>query len=54
MPNLAPTFQCRELKQPKKERAVLFLESLGGPYGLQKRGRLALKACAMALSSPML
>jgi hypothetical protein len=33
MPNLAPTFQCRVLKQPKKEKAVLFLETLGGSYG---------------------
>jgi hypothetical protein len=54
MPNLAPTFQCRVLKQPKKERSILFLKTLGGSYRLQKRGQMALKACAMDLSSPML
>jgi hypothetical protein len=32
MPILAQTFQWKVLKQPKKERALLFLETLGGPY----------------------
>jgi hypothetical protein len=30
---LSPTFQWKVLKQPKMERAILFLETLGGSYG---------------------
>jgi hypothetical protein len=32
MPNLAPTFQCRVLKQLKRRGSYLFLETLGGLY----------------------
>jgi hypothetical protein len=39
---LAPTFQYKVLKQPKRRGSYIFLETLGGSYGsAEERGRLA-------------
>jgi hypothetical protein len=51
---LAPTFQCKVLKQPKRRGSYLFLETLGGSYGSAEREDDLLEACAMASSRPML
>ena len=51
---LGPTFQWKVIKQPKKERVILFLETQGGLYGSAEERMACLKACAMALSNPKL
>jgi hypothetical protein len=49
MPKLAPTFQCRVLKQAKRRGSYLFLETLEGLTFLQLGGDGWLKTCAMGL-----
>jgi hypothetical protein len=54
MPNLAPTFQCRVSKQPKKGGLYFFFRNPKGSYGFAKKRMVGFKACAMALSNTLL
>ena len=54
MPILAPTSKYKVLEHLKGEGYTDFLKTLGGSYSSAKGGRLALKACEMDSSRPML
>jgi hypothetical protein len=53
VPKIAAASKYYGLKL-RKEGRTKFLETLGGSYRSAKRGRFALKFCAMGSSRPML